>query len=93
MEQYLPLIISLASGALGGNIAGKVMKSGMGTMGRSLTGIIGGGGLGFIMQQMGMGGEGAASAMDVMGIVKSVAGGGVGGGILTAILGMVTGKK
>ena len=102
MEQYLPLIIGLASGALGGNVAGKVMKSGMGTMGRSLTGIVGGGGLAYAMQMFMGGGAGAAadaaaatasSGLDVMSIVKSVGGGAAGGGILTAILGMVMGKK
>ncbi len=101
MEQLLPLLLGLGSGALGGNIAGKVMKSGMGTMGRSLTGIVGGGGLAYVMQMMGGGGASMADAaqtattsgLDVMSIVKSVVGGGVGGGILTAILGMVTGKK
>ena len=93
MEQYLPIIISLLSGAAGGNIAGKILKSGMGTMGRSVTGIVGGAGLGFVMQMMGIGGGAAASGVDAMSIISNVVGGGVGGGILTAILGMVTGKK
>jgi len=31
------LLIGLASGAAGGNVAGKVMNSGMGTLGRSIT--------------------------------------------------------
>ena len=102
MEQFLPLLIGLGSGALGGNVAGKVMKSGMGTMGRSLTGIVGGGALAYAMQMFMGGGAGSAadaaaatasSGLDVMSIVKSVVGGGVGGGILTAILGMVMGKK
>ena len=102
MEQYLPLLIGLGSGALGGNVAGGLMKSGMGTVGRSVTGIVGGGALAYVLQMVG--GGGAASAvdaaaatasggLDMMSIVKSVAGGGVGGGILTAILGMVMGKK
>ena len=102
MEQYLPIIIGLLSGAAGGNVAGKVMKSGMGTMGRSLTGIVGGAGLAGVMSMIG-GGDVASvadaaqaatsSAMDPISIVKRVVGGGVGGGILTAILGMVMGKK
>jgi len=101
MEQYLPIIIALLSGAAGGNIAGKLLKSGMGTMGRSVTGIVGGAGLGWVMQMMGGGGASVADAaaaatgsgLDVMSILKNVVGGGVGGGILTAILGMVMGKK
>jgi len=39
------LVIGLASGAAGGNVAGKVMNSSMGTLGRSITGIVGGTGL------------------------------------------------
>ncbi len=101
MDQYLPIIIALLSGAAGGNIAGKLLKSGMGTMGRSVTGIVGGAGLGWVMQMMGGGGASVAgvaevaanSGLDVMSILKNVVGGGVGGGILTAILGMVMGKK
>ncbi len=101
MEQLLPLIIGLGSGALGGNIAGGLMKSSMGTLGRSITGIVGGGGLAWVLQMLGGGGasvadaaqSAATSGLDVVSIVKSVVGGGVGGGILTAILGLVTGKK
>ena len=102
MESLLPIILGLGSGALGGNIAGKVLKSGMGTMGRSLTGIVGGGGLAALLPMLSGGGAASAidaaqatasSGLDVMSIVKSLVGGGVGGGILTAILGMVMGKK
>ncbi len=101
MEQLLPLIIGLGSGAVGGNIAGGLLKSGMGTVGRSLTGIIGGGGLAWVLQLLGGNGASVADAaqtaatsgLDMMSIIKSVGGGVVGGGILTTILGMVTGKK
>ena len=101
MEAYLPLIIGLLSGAGGGNIAGKLMKSSMGPLGRSITGIVGGGGLAYVLQMLGGGGASVGDAvnaattsgLDPMSIVKSVVGGGVGGGILTAILGAVTGKK
>ena len=94
----IELVIGLLSGAAGGNIAGKLMNSSMGTLGRSLTGIVGGGGLAYALQMLGGGGMGAAadaaaasasSGLDVMSIVKSVGGGGVGGGILTFILGKV----
>ena len=94
----IPLIIGLLSGAAGGNIAGSLLKSGMGTMGRSLTGIVGGGGLAAALAMLGGGDASAAAAdtanaMSVGGIVKSLGGGLVGGGLLTTILGMVTGKK
>lgn len=89
------LVIGLASGAAGGNVAGKVMNSGMGTLGRSITGIVGGTGLAAVTQMLGIGGVAdptAGASLDVMSIVSSLVSGGVGGGILTAILGKVMGK-
>ncbi|PHR54498.1 MAG: hypothetical protein COA43_16510 [Robiginitomaculum sp.] len=100
MEQFLPLIIGLGSGALGGNVAGKLLGSKMGVIGRSLTGIIGGGGLAALLPMLTGGSVDAGAAagamtsgLDVTSILKSVAGGGVGGGVLTAILGKVMGGK
>ena len=86
------LVIGLASGAAGGNVAGKVMNSGMGTLGRSLTGIVGGTGLAAVTQMLGIGGIAdptAGGGLDVMSIVSGLVSGGVGGGILTVILGKV----
>ncbi len=92
------LLIGLASGAAGGNIAGGLMKSGMGTMGRSLTGIVGGTALAWLAPHIpglaGMFGSPAAGgSLNIGSIVGNLVSGGVGGGILTAILGMVAGKK
>lgn len=89
------LVIGLASGAAGGNVAGKVMNSNMGTLGRSITGIVGGTGLAAVTQMLGLGGVAdptAGAGLDVMSILSSLVSGGVGGGILTAILGKVMGK-
>lgn len=82
------LIIQLISGAIGGNVAGSLMKnSSMGTLWNSVAGIAGGG-LG--SQVLGMLGIGAASgAMDVSSILSMVASGGVGGGVVMAVIGMV----
>ena len=53
----LPLIIQLASGAVGGNVAGSLMKNmSLGTLGNSLAGILGGGLGGQILGMLGMGG-------------------------------------
>lgn len=91
------LLVGLASGAAGGNVAGKVMNSGMGTLGRSITGIVGGTGLAALAPMIpGLEGVFAApadGAASVGGIVASLASGGIGGGLLTAILGKVMGGK
>ncbi len=93
MEEYLPLIIQLISGAVGGNVAGKLMKeSSLGTLGNSLAGILGGGLGGQVLSMLGLGGAAAAEAstgMDLSSIVGSVAGGGVGGGVVMAVIGMI----
>ncbi|MEZ4984865.1 MAG: hypothetical protein R2795_07485 [Saprospiraceae bacterium] len=85
---WLPLIIQLASGALGGNVAGSLMKgNSLGTLGNSLAGIVGGGLGGQILGMLGMAAN--SGSMDLAGILSSVASGGVGGGVLMAIIGIV----
>jgi uncharacterized membrane protein YeaQ/YmgE (transglycosylase-associated protein family) len=88
MEEYLPLIVQLVSGAVGGNIAGSLMKkSSLGTLWNSIVGILGGGLGGQILGMIGLGVGGGE--MDLGGILSSVAGGGVGGGVVLALVGMV----
>ncbi|MEM7083898.1 MAG: hypothetical protein AAF465_14310 [Pseudomonadota bacterium] len=82
MESLIPLLISLVSGAAGGNLAGALMKKfSLGMLGNSLAGILGGG---IGSQIIGMLGGGALD-----GIVGSIAGGGVGGGVLMVIIGLI----
>jgi len=83
------LVIGLASGALGGNAAGGLMKSNMGVAGRSVTGIVGGALLSFVSAKfgIGLGDPTAGGSLDPMSIVNNVVSGGIGGGILTAIIG------
>ncbi len=87
------LLIQLVSGAVGGNVAGAVLKKfSLGTVGNSIVGILGGGLGGQILGMLGMGGAGAAATgagMDMGSIVSSVAGGGVGGAVLMAIIGVI----
>jgi uncharacterized membrane protein YeaQ/YmgE (transglycosylase-associated protein family) len=89
---WVNLIISLVSGAVGGNAAGALMKDkSLGTAGNSLAGILGGGVGGAILQALGIGGAGAASggSMDIASIVSSIASGGVGGGVVMAIISFI----
>ena len=84
------LLISLVSGAVGGNAAGKVLKNfDMGTLWNSVAGIVGGGLGGTIMSQLGIDpGAAAAAASDsgTMGsIVSQIGGGGIGGAILLVV--------
>ncbi|WBX76579.1 hypothetical protein PG911_18505 [Tenacibaculum ovolyticum] len=77
----MELIISLLSGAIGGNIAGALLKKfSMGTLWNSVIGILGGG-LG--AQLLGMLG------IDISGIIGNIAGSGVGGGALMVIIGLI----
>ena len=89
MEEYLPLIIQLVTGALGGNVAGKLLKNlSLGTAGNSIVGILGGGLGGQLLGLLGMG-SATEGSMDMSGILGSAAGGGVGGGVLMAIIGAI----
>jgi hypothetical protein len=85
------LVIGLAGGALGGNVAGGAMKSSMGTAGRSITGIIGGTLLSLVAQKFGisLGDPTAGGSLDVMSILSNVISGGLGGAALTGIIGMI----
>ena len=86
------LIIQLISGAVGGNIAGAILKKyDLGPLGNSIAGIIGGGLGGQLLSMLGAGGAGAAAAggLDIGSIVSSIAGGGVGGAVLMVIIGII----
>lgn len=88
MESLLPLIIQLVSGAVGGNVAGGLMKKfSLGTLGNSVVGILGGGIGGQLLGMFGI--ATSSGGMDVASIVGSLASGGVGGGVLLAIIGML----
>lgn len=82
------LIVQLVSGAVGGNIAGAVLKQfSLGTLLNSVVGIVGGGLGGQILSMLlGVGGGGG---LDIGSIISQVAGGGVGGAILMVIVGII----
>lgn len=87
--EYVPLLIQLISGALGGNIAGSILKNvSLGTLGNSIAGIVGGGIGGQILEQV-FNTAVSGGALDPVAIITQILGGGVGGGILMAIVGAV----
>ncbi|MGH1487438.1 MAG: hypothetical protein ACRBCI_14585 [Cellvibrionaceae bacterium] len=82
------LIIQLISGAVGGNVAGRIFKDlSLGTLGNSLAGILGGVGGSQLLAALGMMATGGG--LDLATIISSVASGGIGGGILLAIVGII----
>lgn len=90
------LALGLLSGGGGGLLTGKLMNSNMGTAARAITGIVGGVGLSWLSSIF-LGGavadSTAGASLDIGSIVSSVASGGIGGGILTFILGKVMGGQ
>ena len=97
----LTLIVQLVSGAIGGNLAGSLMKNlSLGTLWNSVSGIVGGFAGGKILEML-TGAEGTGEALaaaaesvtssgfDLGGTLKEVAGGGVGGGVVMAIIGFI----
>ena len=85
------LIISLISGAAGGNIAGAAMKDkSLGVLGNSIAGIVGGGLGGAILRLVGAFAQSGGS-LDPGAIVGNIASGGVGGAILLIIVALIKG--
>ncbi len=93
MEAYLPLIIQLISGAVGGLVAGKIWKGfSMGTLANVLAGLVGGGTGGWLFDMLGLVPAetlpaGPENGLGLEALLGSVAAGGVGGGLTTAIIG------
>lgn len=88
----LSTIIGLASGALGGNLAGGLLKNAsMGTLWNSIAGIAGGGlgatVLGMISPDLGA--AAASDGMNLSSILGSVGGGVAGGGIVMTVIGLI----
>jgi hypothetical protein len=89
MEQFLSLIIQLISGAAGGNIVGAILKKlSLGPLGNSIVGILGGGLGGQLLGMLGLGTTGGG-ALDLNTILTQIGSGGVGGGVLMAIIGII----
>lgn len=88
------LIIQLIGGALGGNAAGSYAKdTGLGAIGNTIAGALGGGVGGQILSSLlGLGGTAAASGLDIGTIISAFATGGVSGGLTALVLGYLKSK-
>lgn len=95
------LLISLASGAAGGNIAAAALPEdkNLGTLGNTISGLIGGGAGHYILQILGVlaqagvataaGTAAAGSGFDVGSLLANIGASGASGAILTAIVGLI----
>jgi len=93
------LIISLISGAAGGNIVGAAMpEKNLGALGNTIAGLIGGGLGEFILKALGViattaaanqAGGGSVADLDITAILASIGVGGASGGALAAIIALV----
>ena len=82
------LIIDLISGAVGGNAAGAAMPDkSLGTLGNTITGLVGGGLGGQILQALLPALTGGGS--DLGGILGNIAGSGIGGGLLMMVVSLL----
>lgn len=82
------LIIQLISGAVGGNIAGGVLKNlNLGPVWNSVVGILGGGLGGQLLNAVGLLGQ--SGGLDIGSIIGNVASSGVGGAVLLVIVGLI----
>lgn len=90
------LIIQLISGAVGGNIAGSLLKNfNLGPLGNTIAGLVGGGIGGQLLGMLTSSGAMAAatgaggSGLDVSSILSGIGGGGIGGAIVMVIVGVI----
>lgn len=94
METWLPLIVQVVAGAIGGNIAGSAMKDrSLGPGGNSVAGAVGGGLLGQLLNLLGLGGVTPGAGLDIGAILTAVLGGGAGGGVLMALIAALRGNS
>lgn len=91
MESWLPWVIQLVSGAVGGVGAGQVLKNqSLGTVGNAISGVIGGGLGGVILNVLT--GLQSSGAMTAGNIGTDIAGGGIGGAVVMLIVGFIKKK-
>lgn len=89
----MELLVNLISGALGGNVAGGLLKNhNLGLIGNSATGIVGGGLGGQVLSIFGedLGfADGASAGLDSGLLTAQIAAGGAGGGVVVILLALI----
>lgn len=90
------LVISLVSGAVGGNLGGAaVADKNLGTLANTIIGLVGGGAGDFILKALGViastsvADPSAAGHLDIASILTNIGVSGVSGGALTAIIAFI----
>jgi hypothetical protein len=86
------LLVQLLSGAIGGNVAGNLSRTGgLGAPANTLSGAVGGGIGGQILSALlGLAAARAANgALDIPGFISQLLAGGLSGGVLTALLTLI----
>jgi uncharacterized membrane protein YeaQ/YmgE (transglycosylase-associated protein family) len=90
---WMPIIIQLISGGVGGNIAGALLKKfNLGPIGNTIAGILGGIGGGQLLGMLtgaAAAAPAATSGLDMTSILSSVGGGGIGGAVIIVIVGLI----
>ncbi len=90
MSTILPHIITLVTGAIGGNLAGTVLKKfSLGTVGNTICGLLGGGIGAGILGAIGFNASDAGGSMELPALIGSIASGTVGGGLVMAVVGFI----
>jgi uncharacterized membrane protein YeaQ/YmgE (transglycosylase-associated protein family) len=91
---WMPIIIQLISGGVGGNIAGALLKKfNLGPIGNTIAGILGGVGggqlLGMLTGAAAAAPAAAAGGFDISSMLSNIGGGGVGGAVIMVIVGLI----
>jgi hypothetical protein len=90
---FLNLVIQIMAGAVGGNAAATLVRYfNLGPVANSIVGMIGGALGGQILNEILIGGAGVGSpsgALEIGSLLTQIVGGGVGGGILTALAALI----
>ena len=87
--EYLMMALPYITGAAGGNIIGKLLPNlNLGTLGNSISGIVGGGLGGAMLGMIGVE-AGPATSLDIGSLLGGAGVGAAGGGVVMAIVGFI----